>query len=1127
MAQKFDSDVLMKLKRKKRRSLWKCAVRVMMCLVVFCTTYMLILPAITKETQTFCGIEEHEHSESCYEKALLCEAHVHTEACYESCRELICTEPAVDGHTHTENCAPVTERVLSCGLEEIPAHSHTESCAPVTESLLSCVLPETEGHTHTEDCRGTERVLSCQLEESAEHTHSEACYTEVLSYLCGMEETPSHVHGDACYTVTTVYGCGLEENEGHTHGDPCYTEVTTYSCGQETDPAAHVHTEACYVTTQQLLCTLEATPDHTHTDDCYEEKLICETPVHIHSLSCYADLSADLETSAQWEATLPQLTGNYAQDVLAIAKSQLGYTESTSNYIVEADTNIKGYTRYGAWYGDHYGDWCAMFVSFCLHYADVDTVPLDANCPSWKKTLQEQDLYRAPSDYIPKAGDIIFFDWEQDDSCDHVGLVENVEDTNVITVEGNSGSRVAQNKYELHDARIDGYGILSEYLTQPEESDPPTEPEDTNAWADLLPPDTPVTEAPQAEAPQAEAQSAQEAVSTYSMRNTRQAAAQTTALDLTPFINTVTMYDADEVPIPSGSVVTEGDLIEFEITYTIPGQQLGVMNGKNVTVISDTLTYSLPEIFQVIQGSEGNIMNSAGAAVGTYVIDSEAGTITLCFGENYINQNAAGMQIQGNASFFSFVNKVTDGESEIQKYKFTDEITLGVIIEEEFEAAGDLGIEKQKVSVDGNSILYEVKVTSGEGTSGPITVADRMSVGLTFQEGLGVWKGDNTPVDNVSFNTADDNSSFTLTLPELAAGESYLIRYRCAADLNLLGADMTVRNTASVRSKDSQDHELKDEVTVSYTFELLKKTGVANGDGTITWTVTVNRDKADISGWVLEDIVSTAAGRVPFTGPVTIRDSIGNILHENTVLPYTFPDGSGDTYVLTYTTTHNLADGDAVYNTAILRDENTQVTVVSGTSIGDPIQKSGTAGAFTQDESGNRLLPITWTVTVDTTLGAIPAGEQFIDKMDSSANHVYMTCEQLLAAVDEIDAALQAAGSSVGAVSASVFSPGAGQGAVYTLEDLKNNVDNCQSFLYEHFAITLAQELAKDHVLTFTYETYGSFDNNLIRNTAFKNRFNLSGYFETEGECPLCRVRSRQRNLPCTPMTPTAPLRDR
>ena len=124
MEQQFDLEVLLKLKQKKRRQVWKRILSVMMCVVVFCTTYMLILPAITKEAKVFCGKEEHTHNEKCYSVST----------------ELICTE--------TESVS----KTLICGIEETAGHIHMENCGAVTERVLSCGLAEAEGHIHAESC---------------------------------------------------------------------------------------------------------------------------------------------------------------------------------------------------------------------------------------------------------------------------------------------------------------------------------------------------------------------------------------------------------------------------------------------------------------------------------------------------------------------------------------------------------------------------------------------------------------------------------------------------------------------------------------------------------------------------------------------------------------------------------------------------------------------------------------------------------------------------------------------------------------------------------------------------------------------------------------------------------------
>lgn len=101
--------------------------------VVFCTTYALILPAITLERAPVCGLEEHTHAEECYTAAEV----------------LSCGLEESEEHIHTGDCY-TTEYVLSCGLEE---HTHTEGCYPEDaepadaagpDASESAVPPETD-----------------------------------------------------------------------------------------------------------------------------------------------------------------------------------------------------------------------------------------------------------------------------------------------------------------------------------------------------------------------------------------------------------------------------------------------------------------------------------------------------------------------------------------------------------------------------------------------------------------------------------------------------------------------------------------------------------------------------------------------------------------------------------------------------------------------------------------------------------------------------------------------------------------------------------------------------------------------------------------------------------------------
>lgn len=74
------------LKDKVRLKRWRKVMLCLSCIVVFCTVYVLILPAITLERKTICGQEEHVHTEECYsvDGQLICgiQEHLHTETCY-------------------------------------------------------------------------------------------------------------------------------------------------------------------------------------------------------------------------------------------------------------------------------------------------------------------------------------------------------------------------------------------------------------------------------------------------------------------------------------------------------------------------------------------------------------------------------------------------------------------------------------------------------------------------------------------------------------------------------------------------------------------------------------------------------------------------------------------------------------------------------------------------------------------------------------------------------------------------------------------------------------------------------------------------------------------------------------
>ena len=170
----------------------------------------------------------------------------------------------------------------------------------------------------------------------------------------------------------------------------------------------------------------------------------------------------EIEHSSDWARSVRDavLTGDWRQDLVSIAQTQIGYKESKRNFIIDEEGKQQGYTRYGAWYGASYSEWCGMFVSFCLKYAGIpeSDFPREANCAAWKELLIRAGVYEdSERSYSPQAGDLIFFNWDGQNVPKHVGIVEKVENGRVYTIEGNSSKKVRRRDYALNSGDIVGY----------------------------------------------------------------------------------------------------------------------------------------------------------------------------------------------------------------------------------------------------------------------------------------------------------------------------------------------------------------------------------------------------------------------------------------------------------------------------------------------------------------------------------------------------------------------------------------------------------------------------------------------------------------------------------------------
>lgn len=872
-----------------------------------------------------------------------------------------------------------------------------------------------------------------------EHKHTADCYKKVL--ICGKEETDGsegHTHTDACYKEEKKLTCDKEE---HTHDADCYDEEGNLICDKE----EHTHSKDCYTTEKKLICGKEESKPvkaHHHTDDCYKKELMCGLKEHTHTASCYSDESADIENKSDWEATIPVLSGNWAEDVVSIAQSQLGYEESTANFKLADDGETrKGYTRYGAWYGNKYGDWSAMFASFCLNYAEIPskTVPVNSGSTAWITELKQKDLYKTADNYNPITGDFVFLDTDSDGKADHVGIItgtetkDDVEDskvTSLTAVVGDSNDAVEENTYEISGDTIVGYCALPENPDEKKDAEATTaekaeeektteestktaksgtEAESTTAKkaeskseevtsAESATEDKKVTSKDSEEAaliPNAEADTTAKTTRTRKAlrKSSKSVAVQavTNGIDFGQYITSVTMkHRANEwsswSDISNNDIIDKNDTIQVNLQYTIPGKVLSTEN--------NTITYTLPDALKDFTDS-GKVFDSSGAEVGSYQIEN--GVVSISFNEKFASANAAGSPIKGYLNFSSKADKINTGDNNKINIKFNDENEINFEIKRPKEEKGDINVTKSTSNINetDETVRYTITVSSPHGTNSEVTLNDIMT-NIALNGDIQIVKEGQTITDGVTITKNSDNKGFSATLPKMNAGETYTITYTGKLPDDLKGYNITAKNKIEAKSTNTDNREISSEAEVETKFKpLITKTGKDKGNGVIEWTITVNKDKLDIGGWTLSDEIDG----------VDLSDrevQISPAINDSTTikLPYTFPEGSQETYTITYTTEHTHDGWKIITNKADLsKDGNSSGSDSAGVNIEgkkNVYSKQGTGIELNEDgETITLNWNVNFTIAKDTATGWIFT--------DTPQNGQYFTPAQIANLKKELD----------------------------------------------------------------------------------------------------------------------------
>lgn len=348
-------------------------------------------------------------------------------------------------HTHTADCYT---KVLTCGYEEGELENADEVAAAAATSQPTIeeepaplsLEPQIEfvPHEHTEDCYTEVQTLTCMEEE---HVHDDDCFDpEDGSLICDKFE---HTHDESCYTTEYELTCGLEEGE---------------LVEQVVEPTQSAALAAMAVAEPVALAPMVDTVEpiyHHHTDACYEEVLTCPLPEHHHTVACLSDTSADLETPEEWQAANAEavMTGNWAEDLVSVAQTQLGYEQSEKNFEIDpADgVTLRYYSRYGQSYGNPYGEWDVMFLSYCLKYAGIpqSAIPQEASVLALRSSMSDMDWLLDNEDgSAADVGDIVIYNKyvtrtvAVDSSAD--GAADGLDDLFSMDAEGENGAELEE-----------------------------------------------------------------------------------------------------------------------------------------------------------------------------------------------------------------------------------------------------------------------------------------------------------------------------------------------------------------------------------------------------------------------------------------------------------------------------------------------------------------------------------------------------------------------------------------------------------------------------------------------------------------------------------------------------------
>ena len=935
------------------------------------------------DTRYYCGKEEHKHTDDCYIEGT----------------EPICGYEEGEIVEETMDSADDAGDGDSSVADWDEAGSEPES-EPATQEEPE---PEVVLHHHTSDCYEEEEVLTCGIE--SDHVHQDYCYDQETGELLCTE----HEHTDDCYTLEKVLVCGQEEGEPEKTDDGIALYDRDENSAEESDSAEEPETVADPEPEQEA--TKPQTDDeidtgytvHHHTAECYGKVLICGKEEHEHTADCLVNPNAEID--AEYDAKTPDRTSvDWAQDMVLVARSQLGYTESKAD--VDEDGN--GYTMYAdQYYKDKpmvYADWDSTFVAYCLYHAGVpqDIIPQYASISALRGELARMNSEYYTDDPQGFAsilpGDIVMY--KNAEGRETIGVVSDAavdEETDLTTALTVISGDVATGCESDGETTIDQVAEVEVALSE------------VTSFVSV---------------------NAAEGYGISDLMEEDDAALVAEAKNLT---NCITNVTATETSYKSDG--KEGYKSNLKMDFKIPKEGLVADEYQYLFELPDGVALD-SSVADKLLGQELEIAGEGSVKEGYFkFVKKEDGTyaILLKFNKEYLDHTTT---VGGNINFWSEFGVGYETKTGTVEIPFNEETKLEIPSKEIKHPDNetniyDIGVTKKGSYTEDGKLTYTVNIVSKKGTPGKVNYEDAITNldGLTLGEPTIVVKertvtetraskedewGNSDPsvwaatTGDKLDGTADGKISGTLPKMETVVSDDGLVRTYTEYQVtytydvkNLGDKDYTLKNKVSTSSKNDNGVEIKKDAdkTVEINNQYTLKKTASYEDGKIKWTITFNENNRDIAGAVLSDSMTVNGRKIsdvfataedikiePETGWEYIKDADGQI----TGIKFTAEDGKTNTekYKITYTTKHDQAGSDYKVNNTAHAELPDKGSVDANKDVTVPKYNVGKFADESSVTEENNSLTIPWKMSIDfTNTASIARGTAFCDNAKIRNTH--------------------------------------------------------------------------------------------------------------------------------------------